>query len=62
MPRPDALTAAAGTGGAAAAAVHAGLEDLVVPAAVPIAEDDGGQNVRIRGSLLDVAGVAGRRS
>ena len=49
--RPD--RAAAGNGGAAVAAVRAALaSDLDVPAALRIAEDDGGQAPRVLGSLL----------
>ncbi len=49
--RPD--RAAAGTGGLAVAAVRAALaSDLDVPAALRIAEDDGGQAARVLGSLL----------
>ena len=49
--RPD--RAAAGNGGAAVAAVRAALAcDLDVPAALRIAEDDGGQAARVLGSLL----------
>ena len=49
--RPD--RAAAGNDGAAVAAVRAALaSDLDVPAALRIAEDDGGQAARVLGSLL----------
>jgi cysteinyl-tRNA synthetase len=49
--RPD--RARAGGGGAAVAAVHAALgSDLDVPAALRIAEEDGGQAARVLGSLL----------
>jgi len=43
----------AGSGGAAVTAMHAALaDDLDVPAALRIAEDDGGQAARHLGSLL----------
>ncbi len=49
--RPD--RGAAGAGGAAVAAVHAALaSDLDVPAALDIAEDQGGQAARVLGSVL----------
>ncbi len=49
--RPD--RGAAGGGGAAVAAVHAALaSDLDVPAALDIAEDQGGQAARVLGSVL----------